>query len=150
MTAWQKAQSLTASCIYYFVADCRADCCFVSPFMSLWKWFDTAPKLCFLKKDLFFMISVFDGVASSALIVTNLWTKVAPLLKLGHGIWYSSVGRPSKPSCWRLCNEELAWLRECAESFAVVSCARSVKYLQVSQMQIPEDVRGRRRRKSLP
>lgn len=57
-------------CIFCFVADCR----FVSPF----------PKALFvLKRDeLGFPILLFDAVASSALTVATLWTKVAPRHKL--------------------------------------------------------------------
>lgn len=149
MTAWQKPQSFTLSCIYYFL---KLSCWLL--FCLLWIFYPShsfhkfmemiwhcSNALFFEKESLSFFV-IFDGVASSALIVTSLRTKVAPTLKLGLGSWYSSVGCPSKQSRRRLCNEELAWLLKSALSlFAVVSCARSVKYLQVSQMQIPEDVR---------
>lgn len=125
---------------------CRADCCFVSPFMNLWKWFDTAPKLCFTEKGSIFF-SDFRAWWSCILSINchDSLDKSSAALKLGLGILYGSVGRPSKPRCRRLCNEELAWLWESVEPFAAVSCVPSVKYLQVSQMQIAEDVRRRRR-----
>lgn len=56
----------------------------------------------------YFLMLPFDAVASSALIVAALWTKVAGRSNFSLFSSHVGVGRPSKRSWRRLCNEGLA------------------------------------------
>lgn len=69
------------------------------------------PLLCRKRCVFVLRFCCLDAVASSALIVTTLWTKVVLFLQLFLFFFlFSSVGigRPSKRSRRTLCNEELA------------------------------------------